>query len=261
MRVCNLSSGSDGNCTLIETDQTKVLIDAGLSSSIIVSRLEKLGVKPNQIEAIIISHDHFDHTKGINVFAGKYKTKIYAHVKTWHQLETRFTRIENRQKHIFYDSDFQIKDLKIETIEVSHDAVYTCAFKLSSNSKVVCIATDLGEIPINVLNFLEKATLTYIEANHDPKLLAQNANYSYALKKRILSKHGHLSNEQCAKAIEHLALCGTTQFVLSHLSKENNSPLLAYTTISNYLAEKDIIEGKHIKIDVATTEIGTVFRL
>lgn len=262
IRVCNFSSGSEGNCTYIEVNNgTRILIDAGISASIIVSRLKLLKVDPSTIDGIIISHEHSDHIKGLDVFASKYNIPIYAHQSLWPALNKKLTRILSIYKQVFYSQTFNIKDAIIDSVPVSHDASHTSAFKVSNGESGVAIITDLGIYDQNVLALAQKCQVVYIESNHDEEMLRTNPNYPFHLKKRILSSKGHLSNTQCAGAIETMARNGTKQFVLSHLSKHNNTPDKAFQTVCAILASKGIIESKHIKIDIASTEIGNIFKI
>lgn len=262
LRVCNISSGSEGNCTFVEVNQnTRILIDAGISASRIVEGLKLINIAPEQIDAIIISHEHSDHIKGIDVFSNKFKTPVYAHKKQWDALDKKLKRVTPENKHVFFDEDFYINDALVKSVEVSHDAKHTRAYTIKNKISAFSIITDLGVYDEGVVNLAKNSTLVYVESNHDEDLLRQNPKYASFLKSRILSRRGHLSNNQCARLIEKLAHTGTKQFVLSHLSKENNTPNLAYDTVCEYLSSKDIIEGKHIKIDVAKPSIGNIFVL
>lgn len=261
IKVCNFSSGSDGNCTYVEVDGTHLLIDAGISASKIVANLARLNVLPTNIDGILITHDHNDHIKGLNVFAGKYNTPIFAHSSLYKSLNKTLNRVLSINKNVFYNQAFNIKSAYINSHELSHDATNTRGFVVGDSKNSFAILTDLGTFDENVVYFAKDSALVFIESNHDEQLLRENPKYPFHLKSRILSKKGHLSNAQCAKFVEQLSRFKTRQVVLSHLSKENNTPSLAYQSICAYLASKNIIEGKNIKIDVATTEIGKLFKI
>ncbi len=261
MRVINLSSGSDGNLTYIETESSKILIDAGLSCKEIELRLTLLNVCGNQIDAILITHEHCDHIKGLDIFASKFGTKIYAHIDEWPVLSSKLNKVNEQQKEHFSSVPFQINDLSITAFKIPHDSVCCVGYSIENNGKKVSILTDLGVAKEQILQFTFGSQLVYLEANHDEDLLKNNIHYSASLKRRILSTSGHLSNKASAEAICLLAQNGTKQIVLSHLSKENNEPILAYTTVKNYLADKGIIEGENIKIDVASTKPGKIYKI
>jgi len=259
MRVINLSSGSDGNLTYLENDGVKVLIDAGLCCSEIVKRLSLIGVSPTEIDAIFITHEHFDHTKGVDVFASKYNTPVYAHEKVWVSMDDKLRRISSLNRKAFTDN-FNFKDLTVLPVEVPHDVV-CFGYSFAKDDKKVSILTDLGHTNDRILTSIANSQLVYLESNYDRQMLINGTKYPLSLKRRIDGPNGHLSNDASAEAVEFLLATGTRQIVLSHLSKENNSPDLAYTYMCSKLRERGIEEGVDIKIDVATTQPGRFFRL
>lgn len=261
MRVCNLSSGSDGNLTYIETLNAKILLDAGLSASEITKRLSLLRVTPDEIDAILITHEHSDHIKGVDVFASKYHTKVYVHNKGYGALTEKLKKSDQIDFVQFDDMDFYIKDLLIGNFPLSHDAKYCTGYTFKEKTKKVSILTDLGYTNDEVLSKIQGSVLVYIEANHDVEMLKNNPSYPLILKQRILGKHGHLSNDACAKAVEFLAKTGTKQVMLAHLSRENNTPELAYNTVCNHLKECGIQEGKNIKIATASIYPSYIFNI
>lgn len=259
MRVCNLSSGSDGNATYIETSNTRILVDAGLSCKELELRLGNLGVQGCLIDAILITHEHSDHIKGLDVFAAKFGTTVFVHEDGFEPLVGKLKK--NLDIITFDDNPFFVKDLKILPIEVPHDVVRCTGFVIAENEKKVSIFTDLGHTTSKMLQNLYGSALVFLEANHDPDKLYANPRYPIYLKKRIIGNRGHLSNKACAEAILDLAQHGCKQFVLSHLSTENNSPNFAYDFITNLLCQNGIVEGQHIRIDVASTVPKAIFRL
>ena len=261
MRVCNLSSGSDGNCTYVETDNVEVLVDIGISASETVKRLRVLGVDAKDIDAILISHEHSDHIKGLDVFASKYKTKVYVHSQGVGAVYTKMKKLSAKQIYSFDDMPFTIGDLNVDTVCLPHDAVHCSGFILSCNKRKISIITDLGHTNDVILNKISGSSLVYLESNHDVEMLKNNPNYPYKLKIRILGKLGHLSNLDCAKAIEFLAKTGTKQIMLSHISRHNNTQSLAYTSVCKYLASVGIVEGRDIKISTTSINMSTIFKL
>ena len=261
MKVCNLSSGSDGNLTYIETLNAKILLDAGLSSSEICKRLALLRVTPEEIDAILITHEHTDHIKGIDVFASKYHTKVYVHSKGLWALKSKLKKCDKIEFMPFDDLDFYIKDLLVSNFPLSHDSEYCSGFSFKEKTKKVSILTDLGYTNNEILSKIAGSALVYIEANHDIEMLKNNPCYPLVLKQRILGKRGHLSNVDCAKAVEFLARSGTRQVMLAHLSRENNTPELAYGTVCAYLKDHGIEEGKNIRVATASIYPSYVFNL
>ena len=259
MKVINLSSGSDGNLTYFESASARILVDDGLSCAETQRRLSLLGVDGGDIDAIVVTHEHSDHTKGINVFAKKFNIPVYAHVEVWPGLEDKLTRIPEENRKVFTDA-FAIKDLIIEPVELPHD-VKCFGFSVKEGEKKVSILTDLGHTTDKIFNAVKGSTLVYIEANHDINMLKNCTKYPLTLKMRIAGPKGHLSNDASADFIEMLVTSGTKQIVLAHLSKENNSPEFAYNYICEKLEQKGLVEGQGFKIDVATTRPTTMFNL
>lgn len=259
MKVINLSSGSEGNLTYIETESTRILVDVGLSCKEIQARLSLLGVDGKDIDAVVLTHEHIDHVKGADVFSRKFEVPIFAHSEVWSGLYEKLNKVPEKNKKIFTDT-FSIKDLILEPVEVPHD-VKCFGFSLIENDKKISILTDLGHTNEKIFKCVEGSQLIYLEANHDINLLRNCERYPLSLKMRIAGKNGHLSNDSSAEFIEKLVSTGTRQIVLSHLSKENNSPELAFNYITSKLADKGLIEGESFKIDVALTKPTTLFRL
>ena len=259
MRVINLASGSDGNITYIETASKKVLLDDGLSCAETVKRLNLIDVKPSEIDAIILSHEHSDHIKGVNVFSSKYNTPVYAHQDVWPSLDSKLTKVSSQNKKMF-ENQFSFDELLVSSVEVPHD-VKCFGFSFIENHNKISVVTDLGHIDDRILNSIKGSQLVYLEANYDRDMLYNGTKYPLSLKRRIDGPYGHLSNMASAEAIEFLAMTGTKQIILSHMSKENNTPMLAYTTICNKIKEKGIIEGENIRIDVARPTPTTFFKL
>ena len=261
MKIVTLGSGSKGNCTLVSTDVVTILIDAGLPIFEIESKLISLGISPSNVDAILITHEHSDHIKSVDRFSKKYGTKVYAHKLEWPALEQKLKMVLPENKFVFDDNDFFVGDLTISNFKLSHDSAYCVGYSIYNQGAKFSIATDLGFCPQNVIEKLKGSNIVLLEANHDENLLANNPRYTIALKRRILSNKGHLSNKSSADVISQL-VGGTHQIILAHLSEENNTPALAYSQIKTFLAQKGIIEGKNIFIDVATQhQMGNIFEI
>ena len=259
MRIVNLSSGSDGNITYIESDLVKILLDDGLSCAESVKRLEKIGILPNEIDAIVVTHEHSDHIKGIDLFSKKFDIPVYAHSDVWKGLDDKLLKVEGKNRRQF-DGKFELKDLLVSPVEVPHD-VKCYGFSFSVKEKKISVVTDIGHFYDKIINEIKGSQIAYIEANYDKDMLFNGTKYPLSLKRRIAGPNGHLSNIDSGDAIDYLALNGAKQIVLSHLSKENNTPFIAYNSVCERLEKDNIIEGRDIRIDVATTQIGAIFRL
>jgi len=260
MKIVTLGSGSKGNSTLVSTDSTNILIDAGLPLNEIETKLISLSIEPSTIDAILITHEHSDHIKSVDMFSKKYHTPVYAHQKEWGALNVRLNILQQLQK-AFGDDDFYVGDMTISSFQLSHDSSFCVGYSIYNNGAKFSIATDLGFCPQNVIEHLKGSNIVVLEANHDEKLLANNPKYPVVLKKRILSNKGHLSNTASAEVISQL-VGGTNQVILGHLSEENNTPSLAYNTIKAFLAQKGIVEGKNIFVDVAFQhQMGNIYEI
>lgn len=259
MRVCNLASGSKGNCTYIEGDNARILIDIGVSSKYVVDNLKELDVEPETIDAILITHEHSDHIKGVLNFAKKYSIKVLCAEVLKEYLSVHLIGCENLIAT--YSSDFYIGDLRIVPFPLSHDSMACFGYRVIDGDASVSFVTDLGFCPDSVFKMIKSSSLVYLEANYDPEMLFA-CNYPSFLKKRIMSNCGHLSNKDCAMVVEKLAYSGTRHVVLSHISENSNTQFLAYTTVKNYLESKGIVVGENIGLDVASQNCrGTIYKI
>lgn len=262
MRVCTLASSSKGNSTLIYNENTKILIDIGIKLEEVLLKLEALNILPSEINAILLTHEHSDHLKGIGPFMRKFKTPCYIHVNGVQSAVKRIGKVGDGLVIPFYNQPFQIGEFKITAFELPHDAQMCVGYNIEKDDKKISIATDFGHTTSNIIENLYNSRLVILESNHDEKRLMANENYSGVLKARILSKTGHLSNMAAAKVISELARNNVKQVVLAHLSEENNTPELAYATVCEYLKAVNVKPGENIKIDVASAnKIGTIFHL
>lgn len=231
--LCSIASGSSGNCVYIGTETTKILVDVGLSAKRIEEGLAAIGVSPNEINAILITHEHTDHVQGLSVLQKKYKLPIYT---TGLTLDAYFEKAKNgsemreRFREVVYDDCFWIGDIKVTPFEISHDAVRPVSYTFEADNKKIAMATDLGYYTEKIVDKLQCADILYLEANHDYNMLMVGP-YSYSLKTRVAGDRGHLSNDTVAELICKLLHCDLKAVVLAHLSKENNFPELAYETV------------------------------
>ena len=231
LKFCSLSSGSDGNCLFLTDGKTNILIDCGLSFTKTNNLLNLIGVNIYDIDAVLVTHEHTDHTSGLGVLYKKTKTPIYGLKETVAYVLYKYPYIDNI--HILSDS-FKIGDMKISHFATSHD-VPSVGYRITDGNKTVCIATDLGVVTETVSENTKDCDFAFIESNHDPEMLMYGS-YPYHLKKRISSEKGHLSNKMCSQLVCKLAAQGTKEIMLGHISKENNTHELALTTSTSALA-------------------------
>ena len=244
----SLCSGSTGNCSIIQTEHTKILVDAGESAKKIAESLDQLRIDPEQIDGILITHEHSDHIKGLGTFSKKYHIPVYANDETWNAMPTQREKIdiENR-KHILF-SEFEIGDFKILPFSIPHDAANPCGFNISYKNKKMSIATDIGHMNERIINHLSNSSFILLEANYDREIL-KCSSYPYPLKQRISGPNGHLSNDMAGKTISYLLNSGLNNVMLGHLSKENNFPELAYKTVVEQLMQNHLDENSlHLSV-------------
>ena len=239
MKTAILSSGSKGNSVLIKTNNTKILIDLGITKSYAEEKLNELKVDPKDIKAILITHTHVDHIQGLKVFLKKYKPTLYVN-KIIKQLLDEYIDYDN---YFVYDSNsFEIDDLKINVIKTSHDVKGSVGFIISDGVKSMVYITDTGYINERYFNDLKNHNLYIMESNHDPEML-MNGKYPHHLKQRILSPKGHLSNQDSAEYLSRFIGKKTNTIVLAHLSDDNNTYEKALDTLN------EVLKKKHKEVD------------
>ncbi|HQR38816.1 MAG TPA: MBL fold metallo-hydrolase [Blastocatellia bacterium] len=227
MRVRVLGSGSSGNVLFVESGETRVLIDVGLSAKETVRRLVDCGIDPATIDGVVLTHEHSDHMRGVSVFVRNYDIPVYASPRT--REACNFGGFEERMT--FHDIEssgpFQIGALDFHPFTVPHDAVDSYAFAVESGGAKVALVTDLGYITRLVCDRVRGADVLILESNHDVEMLKICPQYPWSLKQRVLSKHGHLSNESVTKFLARDFDGKAEHLVLAHLSKNTNHPQLA----------------------------------
>ena len=248
MKVTNLSSGSKGNCTFVCTDNTKILVDIGIGIRLVESSLKEIGHSANEIDAILITHEHSDHVAGLLNFAKKYNDiKIYVQVDVWKKILYKYPELQTMQTfYIIYDTSFSVGDFTCVAMKNFHDSVSCASYIISSGGGKLGICTDLGQITDYQVEMLSSCKAVYLECNHDENMLA-SCNYPQILKARISGKYGHLSNDQCAIAAVKMLSKQTKVIVLSHLSENSNTPELAYARVMDEI-EMANIKNFHLLI-------------
>lgn len=235
LKFCSLYSGSSGNSLLVITENSKILIDVGVSSKKVETALTNLSINPTSLDGILITHEHTDHVQGLGTFAKKFDIPVFVNQKTLDAMPTQKEKIKENNLHIFkIEEKFEVGDLSIKPFAIPHDAANPCGFNFFKDNKKLSIATDIGHMTSNIIKNLEDSSFILLESNYDPEVL-KCSRYPYPLKSRIAGPIGHLSNEAAGKTLEHLLHSGLTQAILGHLSKESNFPELAYKTVMEEL--------------------------
>lgn len=257
MKLCAIASGSSGNCTFVGSEHTRLLIDAGVSGKRIESGLCNIEVKPDELQGILVTHEHMDHIQGLGVLARRYHVPIYGTAETINSI-LRMKNIgkipEELIRYVRPDEAFLINDITVEPFSTSHDASNPVCYTLSADGHKVGMATDLGKFDDYIISKLTGSQILLLEANHDENMLMVGA-YPYYLKQRIVGDRGHLSNEHSAKLISKLFHEGLKFITLAHLSKENNYEELAYETVRMELNK--VMDDKHseLMLSVARRDI------
>lgn len=237
MNISCIASSSSGNCFYVENKNKAILVDAGISAGRIVERIISVGGDPKKIEGIMITHEHIDHIRGVDVLARKFQIPIFATKGT---IDNSFlcSQKDLIQK-IKNNETFSLANLEINTFSKSHDAADPVSFQIK-NDKILSIITDAGYACENIKSAVENSDFLIMEANHDVDML-EHGPYPYHLKKRILSDKGHLSNLHAAVCVLEHAPKKLKHLILAHLSRTNNTPKLARQTFVDLLKErKDI---------------------
>lgn len=257
LRFAPLFSGSSGNAIYVGTDRTNLLIDAGVSGSRVLDELKTVGVNPSDLDGILVTHEHSDHIKGVGVLARKLRVPIYATEGTWAGMEAKLGKILlNQQAIIQTESPFYIGDLDITAFPTPHDALEPCGFAFSNGCARFAIATDIGYAREGWMKYILGADAVLLEANYDPDMLTAGS-YPFELKKRILSRKGHLSNDDAGVVAAKLVQSGAKQIILGHLSKENNFPELALRTVELILRQNGIDPESDLDLRVALRDETT----
>lgn len=249
IEVSVLASGSSGNAIFISGGKTKILINAGLSGKEIEKRLAKIGVYGDELDAIVVTHEHLDHIKGVGVLSRRYDLPVYANEPTWKGAEKQLGQIADKNCR-FFKGDFMIGDLGISPFPVPHDANAPVGFIISCGNRRIGQATDMGYVTEEVEDCLKGLDFLVIESNHDLEML-MNGSYPWPLKKRIHGENGHLSNDDTADLLPRIIGDNFPRILLAHLSKDNNIPALAYITVKNSLEDHGFTIGKDLLLDIA----------
>ncbi len=233
MRLASIASGSSGNCIYVGSESTHILVDAGVSRKRILEGLEELDLSINDIDAILVTHEHSDHIAALRTLLKKQDIPVYATngtIRGIHESDKKAEMTDKEFVPIRIDEKFSIGDLQISPMKISHDAYEPCAYKIRYGSQKAAIATDLGCFDDYTVENLKDQDVLFLEANHDVNML-QVGPYPYYLKRRILGNSGHLSNDSSGELLCRVLNEHMRSVILGHLSAQNNLPELAYETV------------------------------
>ena len=242
VKFCPIASGSSGNCLYAGTDQTHLLIDAGLSGRAAEKFLSHIQV--SRIDGILLTHEHSDHIAGVGVLARRYQIPVYATPKTWRYLLRHGTLgklPEDTARIVEPGVPFMVGDMEISAFDIPHDASQPVGYRLRAEGYQIAAATDMGRVTETVREGIKGSHILLLESNHDLEML-MNGRYPRQLKERVMGARGHLSNVSAGGLLADTAWEGLRYAYLGHLSDENNRPLLALDTL------RRILEGRQIEI-------------
>lgn len=237
LKFATIASSSKGNCIYVGSEHTNILIDAGISGKKVSEGLESLEISPTDIDAIFVTHEHSDHVSGIGVLSRRYNIPVYATEGTWNSMPSSvgcFRR--NMERLVYADEVCFINDLCIKPFKIPHDASEPVGYSIFNENNKITIATDIGHITDTVAQNISDSSLVLLESNHDINML-KNGAYPQHLKERILSDYGHLSNDNAGKFLGNNHSNKLQYVFLGHLSQENNTPRIAFDTVSSILTD------------------------
>lgn len=232
-----LGSGSTGNCAYLEAGETRILIDAGFSARQIRERLATIGRAPEGLSGILVTHEHGDHIQGLGTLCAKLEIPIYANRFTREAIEKDFPKTKFQFRTFQTGADFALGEVHVQTFSVPHDAMDPVGFLLETSGGNLGFLTDLGHVTKLIMERVRRSHVLVLEANHDVKLLQDDTKRPWSTKQRILSRHGHLSNEAAADVAAELVGTELERIFLGHLSRDTNRPELALKTVSGRLAK------------------------
>lgn len=250
--ICPLSSGSSGNCILLRSGNCAVLLDCGITGKAAENELARAGISPENIDAIIVTHEHIDHISGVGVMCRRYRIPVYATLGTWKAMINSIGKIDpNLIRYIAAEVPFEISGTLFRPFSTSHDAAESIGLIFSNGEKHGAVATDLGTVTRHIFDLLSPCSIAMLEANHDEAMLI-SGHYPPHLKERILSDHGHLSNKLCGALCAKLVREGKLrQIILGHLSSDNNTPRKAFETVANSIEATGYKIGDEVALYIA----------
>ncbi len=251
VKLTILGSGSAGNSAYLETDEARVLVDAGFSPRQIRQRLASIGRTPENLTAILVTHEHGDHIQGLRGIAEKLRIPVYCNRATAEELD-RQLRAKLDYRLFVTGNGFEVGDIAVETFAVPHDAQDPVGFLLRTSAGTFGFVTDLGHVTRLVIERIRAANVLVLESNHDVKMLQNCLHRPWSLKQRILSRHGHLSNEAAADATAEIMSDGLRHLYLGHLSRDCNRPDLAFAVVERCLQR---IGAKHVALSLTSQSL------
>lgn len=254
----SLVSSSSGNCTLVSDGKTTLLADCGLSCKRLEQTLDSIGKSAREVDALLVTHEHSDHIKGIGAVSRKYDLPVFATAKT-HEVMNIGNIGDGNVRYVSPDIDFEIGTIGVKPFSIPHDAAAPVGYNFFFGEKKLSVATDIGKMNDYVFNNLRGSIAVLLESNHDIDML-KRGGYPRHLKQRILSDFGHLSNSAAACTVLELVKAGTRHIMLGHLSAENNTPRAAFAETARLLLQNGVELQKDAALTVASGSEVSYFR-
>lgn len=251
MKICTLSSGSSGNATYIESEKSKILLDCGLTGKLTESLLQSIGVNPSELNGIFVTHEHSDHIKGVGVMSRKYDLPILSNEKTWLAMQKKIGRIDPKNICVFKTNTFfTFRDIDVQNISTFHDAADPVFFIFYQRRQKLSVMTDTGIFTQTMVDGVRGSDVIVLESNHDLDML-EKGPYPIDLKYRIKGEFGHLSNDSAFDVLKTIVRSGGERVILGHLSKINNTEIIAYDSMRTKMREVGVDVKKDIILEVA----------
>lgn len=258
MKLCTLASSSRGNALVVSCDNTHILLDAGISALRIKRGLDELGLTPDDLSAILITHEHSDHAKGLTNLLKKYPIPVYATCATEPALRERAVMAGDLFRPIVAGQPFWVEGVEILPFATPHDTPGSVGYRIQHGENSMALATDLGHLTSTVVEGVRGVNLLVAEANHDEDWV-RTSPYPYSTQRRILGDYGHLSNEVGMELVVQAIRSGTQAVILAHLSPENNTPAHALAAAERRLCAEGL---SHIPVSVAPAqERGQIYHI
>jgi phosphoribosyl 1,2-cyclic phosphodiesterase len=263
--VSVLASGSRGNCALVSSSSTRILVDAGLSGRETFRRLKALGERAEEISAILITHEHADHVAGLQRLATKLNVPVFLTAPT-HQAWSRVVRDNDdkglvpelpKAEHFSAGRGFRVGDIEVVPFTIPHDAIDPVGFTFRAEGVKIGFATDLGYMPVNVRNHLRGCSVLVMESNHDVEML-RSGPYPWSVKQRVMSRVGHLSNDALAEFFSSDYDGGAEYVVLAHLSEQNNHPEIARAAAEHALGGRPGLWHNRVLLATQTEALESI---
>jgi phosphoribosyl 1,2-cyclic phosphodiesterase len=253
MKICTLASSSSGNCTLVSQGSTHILIDAGISLRRITASLRHFGISPDELQGVLITHEHSDHISGIKMLVKYHKMPVLAPLGVADALCGILPEARDSVTWFHAGTEFVLGEIAVRSFLTPHDTPESVGYRFDTGQSSLAFVTDIGCVTQTILDAALGTDMAVIEANHDIRML-KCGSYPAYLKRRILSEHGHLSNDDSGRLATRLAASGTRRIVLAHLSKENNTPRLAWDTVGSALKRQGAVVGGDVELETAPAD-------